>query len=266
MEGDAYLPGGWRLDKYKFVPMFAHAERAMRGKGMKWYIYMEDDNYFFWENLYSWLGSLDHTKAMMVGSPAFRLGEDFAHGGSGFAVSGAAMEVSFGSDENLAEKFEGYAREQCCGDQVLSHVFHEKGVERYKELDGGGWAGLQSLPVWRIGFGTWNWCSPIMNVHKVHQADISRLWVFENQYKSANKGKGKGIRYRDLFAGLARENIDSEEKSEWDNYASAKTFASSNDEDVKGGKTLSQAVLKTKPWFSKESCKEACREWDQCLS
>jgi hypothetical protein len=264
MEGDTYLPGGWRLDKYKFVPMFAHVAKTMPGK--KWYVYMEDDNYFFWENLYSWLGTLDHTSPLLIGSPAFRLGEDFAHGGSGFAVSRKALEVSFGAEEGLADRFEEYAREQCCGDQVLSHVFKEKGVERYKELDGGGWAALQSLPVWRIGFGGWNWCSPIMNVHKVHQADVSRLFEFEKEFKTKN-GKGKGMRYRDLFAGFAKGNIDSEEKSEWDNYASAKTFSSSGDEDVSGGKgSLGQKVLEKKPWFSKEACKKACVEWEQCLS
>ncbi len=189
MEGDFYLPGGWRLDKYKFVPMFQHVATYMPGK--KWYIYMEvsksslilaespysgqpllslsykltqsqDDNYYFWTQLYSWLATLDHTKPLMIGSPAFRLGEDFAHGGSGFAITGKALEISFGSDKSLADKFEEYAREQCCGDQVLSHVLHEKGVERFKDLDGTGWAALQSLPTWRIGFGSWNWCSPIV--------------------------------------------------------------------------------------------------------
>ena len=185
MEGDHYLPGGWRLDKYKFLPMFQHAALAMPGK--KWYIYMEDDNYFFWSTIYSWLATLNHTSPLMVGSPAFRLGEDFAHGGSGFAISGAGMEATFGKDKRLAERWEKYAKEQCCGDQVLSHVLRESGVERYKGLDGGGWAALQSLPTWRIGFGRWNWCSPIMNVHKVHQKDISRLHVFERDFKAKTK-------------------------------------------------------------------------------
>lgn len=39
MEGDSYLPGGWRLDKYKFLPMFQHA--AIYHPGKKWYVYME---------------------------------------------------------------------------------------------------------------------------------------------------------------------------------------------------------------------------------
>ncbi|KUJ09646.1 uncharacterized protein LY89DRAFT_690101 [Mollisia scopiformis] len=268
MEGDFYLPGGWRLDKYKFVPMFQHVAAYMPGK--KWYVYMEDDNYFFWENLFSWLGTLDHTAPLLVGSPAFRLGEDFAHGGSGFAVSGKALEVSFGSDKGLAGQFEEYAKEQCCGDQVLSHVLHSKGVERYKELDGGGWAGLQSLPHWRIGFGTWNWCSPIMNVHKVHQRDISRLWVFEREFK---EGGGKRLRYRDVFEGMAKAGMQMESRSEWDNYAAAKTFASSSDPDVNAGvnggsegSKISAGEMAKKPWYSKEACKKACVEWEQCLT
>jgi hypothetical protein len=118
MEGDMYLPGGWRLDKYKFLPMFQHVAEVMPGK--KWYIYMEDDNYFFWESLYAWLATYDHSSPVVVGSPAYRLGEDFAHGGSGFAISGAALKATFGTDERLAEQWEDYAREQCCGDQVLS--------------------------------------------------------------------------------------------------------------------------------------------------
>jgi hypothetical protein len=263
MEGDFYLPGGWRLDKYKFVPMFQHVANYMPGK--KWYIYMEDDNYYFWTMLYAWLATLDHTKPLMIGSPAFRLGEDFAHGGSGFAITGKALEVSFGSDRLLADKFEDYAREQCCGDQVLSHVLHGKGVERYKDLDGTGWAALQSLPTWRIGFGQWNWCSPIMNIHKVHQKDVSRLWVFENAFKSRTKGAGR-LRYRDIFTGLAKPNIKAAQKSEWDNYAAAKTFASSSDPDVNGGGKLSAVQMQKRPWYSAEACKQACEEWEQCLS
>ncbi|KAF4625949.1 hypothetical protein G7Y89_g12216 [Cudoniella acicularis] len=222
MEGDSYLPGGWRLDKYKFVPMFAHAAATMPGK--KWYIYMEDDNYYFWETLYAWLATLDHTKSLMVGSPAFRLGEDFAHGGSGFAISGQALATTFGVDKKLADKYEDYSREQCCGDQVLSHVLREMGVTRYNELDGGSWAALQALPTWRIGFGRWNWCSPIMNIHKVHQADISRLHVFEKEFKANTEGSPR-LRYRDIFAGLASEPmLSTASRTEWDNYASAKTF------------------------------------------
>jgi hypothetical protein len=265
MDGDFYLPGGWRLDKYKFVPMFQHAANTLPGK--KWYVYMEDDNYYFWETLYAWLATLDHKSPLMVGSPAFRLGEDFAHGGSGFAVSGAALAISFGSDRQLADRWEEYAREQCCGDQVLSHVMRQMGVERYQGLDGGGWAALQALPTWRIGFGRWNWCSPIMNVHKVHQADISRLWVFEQEFKARSEGKGR-MRYRDIFTHLAKPQMSVGRRSEWDNFASAKSFSSSSDPEVndKAQSKLSSSQMSNKPWYSVEACQRACQKWDECLT
>jgi hypothetical protein len=181
MEGDHYLPGGWRLDKYKFLPLFAHAQRNWPSK--RWYIYMEDDNYYFWETLYSWLATHDHTLPLLLGAAAFRLGEDFVHGGSGFAVSQGALAKTFGADPNLVDKFEDYTKEQCCGDHILSHAMHSMGVTRYVQMEDGGSFQLQSLPIYRIPFGSWNWCSPLMNIHKVHQMDISQLYVFEKWLK-----------------------------------------------------------------------------------
>ncbi|KAF5871722.1 putative glycosyltransferase family 31 protein [Botrytis fragariae] len=262
IEGDSYLPGGWRLDKYKFLPMFQHA--AIHHPGKKWYVYMEDDNYFFWETLYAWLSTLDHTSPLLIGSPAFKMGEDFAHGGSGIAVSGKAMATSFGAEKTLADKYEFYAKDHCCGDQVLSHAMKEMGVERFNELDGGGWAALQSLPIWRIGFGDWNWCSPLMNIHKVHQADISQLFVFENQFMQETKGKGR-IRYRDVFKHFFAPKLVAA-RSEWNNYASVKSFSSTKDSWSPDLKALTAAQKNERPWASKENCKKACVDWDECLT
>lgn len=262
MEGDSYLPGGWRLDKYKFLPMFQHVAATMPGK--KWYIYMEDDNYFFWASFYAWLSTFDASTPIVVGSPAYRLGEDFAHGGSGFAISGAAMKASFGSDKQLAARYEDYAQEQCCGDQVLAHVLRSKGVERVRTLDNSAWKPLQALPTWKMGFGDWNWCSPVMNVHKVHQADISRLFVFEQEFMAKSKGSGR-MRYKDIYLGLAKPQMTLSTRIEWDNFASARTFSSSQ-EGREAVANLTAAELAQKPWISSEGCLKACIEWDQCLS
>ncbi|MCJ1307178.1 hypothetical protein MMC25_000824 [Agyrium rufum] len=278
MEGDHYLPGGWRLDKYKFLPLVQHA--AKNFPYAKWYIYMEDDNYYFWPQLYTWLSTFDASQPLYLGSPAFRLGEDFAHGGSGFAISAGAMAQTFGADPDLASKNEDYARERCCGDQVLSHVMASKGVQRHKDLDGTGWQGLQSLPVWRMNFAGWNWCSPVLNVHKVHQEDVSKLWEFERAFRAANErggedGDGDGderkvavIRYRDLFEYFVMPSLEREaERIEWDNFASAKTFSSSQDQaDGVKLEGMSEEERSTRPWFDKEACKRACEAWEECLS
>jgi hypothetical protein len=257
MDGDHYLPGGWRLDKYKFLPLAQHAAANYPDK--KWYVYMEDDNYFFWHSLYAWLATFDPSKPHFLGSPAARLGEDFAHGGSGFALSGAAMRQTFGAHPDLADRFEGYAQERCCGDQVLSHALAEHGVARDRRYDHTEWAGLQALPTWRMGFGAWNWCSPLFNVHKTHQADVSRLWNFERA-RAARHGERAVLRYRDVFAELVRPAL-THERAEWDNEAAEKWFASGE-----ADRALAPAERERKPWFSKKSCAAACDEWAECLS
>jgi hypothetical protein len=58
------------------------------------------------------------------------------------------------------------------------------GVTRVPTEDEGFYP-LQGLPVWKIQFGRWNWCSPLMTVHHIHQADISQLHVFEKWLKES---------------------------------------------------------------------------------
>lgn len=278
IDGDHYLGGGWRLDKYKFLPLVAHAAKYHPGK--KWYVYMEDDNYFFWHSLYTWLGSnFSPSEPLYLGSPAAKLGEDFAHGGSGFVVSGAAMEKTFGSDPDLASKYESYAAAHCCGDQVLSHVMAAKGVPRYRKYDHSSFVGLQALQSWKMAFGQWNWCSPLLNVHKVHQADISRLHEFEEDFHGT-KGytpdavmdwsylfqhfvgpdmfEKSGKQSKSAFTVPAKTII----LDEWDNLAAEKWFTS----DITIDENLTDAEREKKPWFSAEGCEEACQAWDLCLS
>lgn len=182
-----YVDGAWRLDKYKFVPMVAHAARNYPGK--QWYVFMEDDTFYFWESLYAWLATFDADEAVFVGGPAARLGEDFAHGGSGFALSRGAVERVFGAggaaaDARALEKWDEYSLDQCCGDQILAHVLASKGVKRRKDFEGTGLMPLQGLPLWQMGFGSWNWCSPLFTVHKVHAEDVSTLWAWEREFKA----------------------------------------------------------------------------------
>ncbi|KAI4151713.1 MAG: hypothetical protein LQ340_003338 [Diploschistes diacapsis] len=261
IDGDFYLPGGWRLDKYKFLPLVQHAAANYPGK--KWYVYMEDDNYLFWHSLFAWLGTFDPSTPLFLGSPAARLGEDFAGGGSGFVISGAALEATFGGHPDLADKWESYAQERCCGDQVLSHVMAEMGVPRDRRYDNTGWAGLQALPTWKMGFGEWNWCSPLFNVHKTHQADVSELFVFERRFQQMH-GERAVLRYSDLFVEMVLPYLVAE-RVEWDNEASQKWFASGSEDAEALGK-LSKAEREKKAWFSAKSCKLACKEWEECLT
>lgn len=283
MEGDHYLPGGWRLDKYKFLPLVQHA--ATYHPGYKWYIYMEDDNYFFWHSLYTWLASsFDPTKPHFLGSPAAKLGEDFAHGGSGFMVSGAALSQTFGADPSLADKYESYAAQHCCGDQVLSHIMKVSGVPRYRGHDHTSFIGLQALPTWKMAFGKWNWCSPLLNIHKVHQADVSRLHAFEKYFHQTHGTDDSAVMtwsylFKNFVASTIFNRNDTSPYSpltrfdstsiperlllnEWDSLATEKWHTSS----IEADEPLSEHDRQLKPWFSAEGCERACEEWEMCLS
>lgn len=258
--------------------MIAHA--AAHHAGKKWYIYMEDDNFFFWHSLYTWLGAnFSPSDPLLLGSPAAKLGEDFAHGGSGFMISGAALQQTFGSDPDLALKHESYAAAHCCGDQVLTHVLASKGVQRYRGYDHTSFAGLQALETWKMAFGQWNWCSPLFNVHKAHQADISRLYEFEKKFHNVRGyGLDAVMEWSYLFKHFVGPNMInmsiSETSSqltisddrvildEWDNLANEKWFKS----DIAVDENLTETERELKPWFSAESCEAACEDWNLCLS
>ncbi|KAB2571090.1 hypothetical protein DBV05_g10259 [Lasiodiplodia theobromae] len=259
-EEATYIEGAWRLDKYKFVPMVAHAARNYPGKA--WYVFMEDDTFYFWESLYAWLASFDPAENVYVGGPASRLGEDFAHGGSGFALSRGAMEKAFGgaqADAKALTKWDEYSLEHGCGDHILSHVLASKGVKRRKDFDGTGLMPMQALPLWQLPFGGWDWCSPLFTVHKVHAQDVSMLWEWEKEFKAK---KGGSVRYKDVFADLVEPKL-SDVQVEWDNFSDEKRYSATLEDSA--GETLTDQERSAKPWFNKAACEKACHQWDKCL-
>lgn len=177
-------PGGWRLDKYKFLPLVQHAGRNW--PDVKWYLYTEDDTYLFLPNVLRYLAGYDHAQAHWLGGLGEKLGTTFAHGGSGFALSRGAWERSFGTaaggedGEDLVAKYQGFVDEACCGDYALGKVLNDYGV-RFGEHGGNeGWSwGFNGLPHWKIEFSPDNWCAPVLTWHHAHNRDIARYYELE---------------------------------------------------------------------------------------
>jgi hypothetical protein len=184
VDGDNYgPPGGWIIDKYKFIPLVQHA--GANWPKAKWYIYMEDDTYLFLPSVLAYLSTFDWREPHYLGSYAAKSGIAFAHGGAGFALSRGAWEKSFGRNQTMAEDYEEYTTEHCCGDQVLGHALNKHGV-RFGENGGDEkftW-GFNPIVHWRFGFSKWNWCSRLMSWHKVHNRDVARYYAFESAWDS----------------------------------------------------------------------------------
>lgn len=189
VDGDNYgPPGGWIIDKYKFVPLMQHA--GNNWPKAKWYIYMEDDAYLFLPNVLEYLSAFDWRKPHYLGSYAAKSDIVFAHGGAGFALSRGAWEKSFGRNPAMSTDYEQYTAEHCCGDQVLGHALNKYGV-RFGENHGDEkftW-GFNPVVHWRFGFSKWNWCSPLMSWHKVHNRDVAQYFAFESAWDFTVRGR-----------------------------------------------------------------------------
>lgn len=174
-------PGGWRLDKYKFLPLIQHA--GTNWPKAKWYLYTEDDTYMFLPNVLRYLSKYDYRESHWLGGLGEKLGTTFAHGGSGFALSRAAWEQSFGRGSDLVQKYQSFVDDACCGDYALGKVLNDYGVKFGENNGDERWSwGFNGLPHWKIEFSQDNWCKPVLTWHHAHNRDIARYHALEKSW------------------------------------------------------------------------------------
>jgi hypothetical protein len=179
--GDSSGPiGGWRLDKYKFLPLIQHAGETK--PDAKWYIYMEDDTYIFLHNLLRHLARFDWRDPWYMGNLAYKHGDYFAHGGAGFTLSRGAWEQSFGTDRDIVDKFEEFTEEHGCGDHVLGHVLKAYGVNFGESEKEQFTFGFNAEPHWATPFSRSSWCKPIYSWHHTHVKDVARFYQLERSW------------------------------------------------------------------------------------
>lgn len=114
---------GWSLDKYKNIHMAEKTWARMPGKD--WYLFVDADTYVLWNSLVSWLGQLDPTEELYVGSAAYVGKFPFSHGGSGYVLSRAAMEAVVGKNPGVANKYDMGMHKECCGDYVFAKAAYD---------------------------------------------------------------------------------------------------------------------------------------------
>ncbi|KAH8649875.1 hypothetical protein BX600DRAFT_441973 [Xylariales sp. PMI_506] len=128
-----YSQEGWKLDRFKFLPMVDKAYQ-MRPHA-QWYVFIETDVYYFWDTLFRMLHQLDPTKMHYMGSPAHgRDGIDFAYGGAGFVLSRGLVERLAGGPTPLSIRYEDYAKNDCCGDALLGYAIMDMTGVRLQAL------------------------------------------------------------------------------------------------------------------------------------
>lgn len=180
---------GWKLDRVKFLPM---VERAYDiNPTAKWFVFLESDTYYVWDNLFRLLDQFDPMVPLYMGSPSpgMHTKEDettwFAYGGSGFIISAAAMQKLVHRktglyneyiEPSLSAQYGDLIRATHCGDTVIGWVLYEKGVRL-----SGLWPMFNPHPLHSVPFDEKHWCRPVISMHKTHLKDMEGLIKWENE-------------------------------------------------------------------------------------
>lgn len=208
---------GWRLDKWKFLPMIR--ETLQRYPDKKWYVFVETDTYIFWSTLLSYLAALDCTQQHYIGAQSEIGDVIFAHGGSGFAISRPALEAAVALYVENKADLEAFTASHWAGDCVLGKALFDSGTNLTWAWPM--WQGrdIGNLNYSHVDYSKRLWCYPTVSYHHVAPPAIESLWRFE-QSKIAQLGEGQStiIRHRDIFAAYILPQT-AEPRSDWDNHA-----------------------------------------------
>jgi hypothetical protein len=185
-EGDRvnYSQAGWRLDRFKFLPMVDKAYAI--NPTAKWFVFLESDVYFFWDTLFRLLAQLDSKEPHYLGSPS-RGSNDrwYAYGGAGIVMSQGLMKKlkppttaigpSEGDGTRLAVQYEDWVKEDCCGDAVLGYaIYNATGVKLEALYPTFAPDELKEIKVDRD-----RWCVPLLSLHRMAPEQLESIWKWE---------------------------------------------------------------------------------------
>jgi hypothetical protein len=236
-------PDGWKLDKYKFLPMMEWTSYLRPDS--QWYLFIETDTYVNYDNLYRFLTRFNSKSVHYFGSPVWpRKKATFAHGGSGFVLSRAALDKLMARGRMFAENhhfpgthfFGEKASETCCGDELLAQVLKKSGVPLR-----GYWPMFNGDKPPTLRFGPEQWCEAIITMHHLQEEDYTGLF----QWEQARKHPERALMFEELFTLI--EPALQHKADDWSNMSDDVFY-------TKGSSTKSV-----------ESCERACEKDMKCL-
>lgn len=267
--------GGWKLDKYKFLPMMAEAYRQF--PDAKWYVMVEADTFLFWNQLVKWLSTLNENKQLLIGHPSFCDYDGksvmFSHGGSGIVMSKALMAASFGQDDEYEHNHDDLIEKSAFGDALLTKSFYDAPKVHITELAEEGGEKFNSDPPRVLKFRRDVWCTPIMSFHHVTPSDTAHLYDFQRRIEPLLAGRDDLIRWADIWDEFMPQFLRKAlgEVSAWEADPASVHLKSPNAEPGEVGVVAWQAI---EEWDSEttdthtasaEECQTVCRSHADCL-
>lgn len=188
----------WALDKYKNVYV---TERSWElAPGRDWYVFIDADTYVVWANLLRWLHRFDPNEKLYLGRavPMHEEGPGFyfAHGGSGYVLSRAAMEEYAVNQKGIASRWDYRMADMWFGDYIQAKVL--KSDLGLSLTDA--WPQLNGDKVATLPFSEETWCEEVITLHHVRPEEVQALWDYEQRrYKQSEVSGGSeraGARWR----------------------------------------------------------------------
>ncbi|RMZ82973.1 hypothetical protein DV737_g1798, partial [Chaetothyriales sp. CBS 132003] len=248
-----------KLDKYKLVHMLELAWKMAPLK--KWYVFIEADTYLVASNLMLWLEIFHHSKSVYLGAPAYLNGKAFAHGGSGFILSGTALSRFIDGREEFAVQYDRQMVNEGLGDFVLTRALEEKYVTLQPS-----WPMLQAEKPSTIPFGPGpdngavHWCQPVITMHDVSPEDITKLWA----YQQSRPDVKQPLLLKEIYENIVGPEL-TEEKEDWYNLSDDQYLRAPGmeGERQKAAEEMNDADKEAHKSF--EACRHACSQDIRCF-
>ncbi|KAN0061574.1 hypothetical protein ACQY0O_006421 [Thecaphora frezii] len=168
---------GWKLDRYKFMPLWDDAYRAYPNKD--WYVGTEDDAFIFWKPFLRFLSTLDPSQQHYLGCANVLLPSmsAFANGGCSYIMSRGLMEATF-ANRTFVDSVDAELEHSCCGDGELGRAIFKWPNVTIKEVGRQGKQRFTGASPWAHVFTNDNWCEELLSLHHVDAWTMERLYRF----------------------------------------------------------------------------------------
>jgi hypothetical protein len=178
---------GWRLDKWKYIPMLNETLQAYPRKN--WYIFMEADTYIVWSTLLAWLNSLSPEDPHYIGAQMQIEDVVFAYGGSGIVMSRKSIEMAVQNFNEAQRHWEWETQGHWAGDYMLGRLMKDTGSRLTWA-----WPIFQGLVPGAIHYSQEDyykrlWCYPTVSYHHMSPEEIEDLWNWEQDWRNEVSAK-----------------------------------------------------------------------------
>lgn len=171
---------GWKLDKWKFLPMVDRAYQEM--PSAKWFVFIEADTFLGWNNLLEYLANFDASKPYYIGKHLYINDIEFGYGGAGFVLSNPAMRKVIDQRSTRITDYEDFTASHWVGDCALGKVLEDAKIPLHRAFPHFQGDSPATLDPATSKIDRNAWCFPVITYHHVSPAEISDLWHFEQDW------------------------------------------------------------------------------------